>query len=91
MTKKELIESEYFKELPDDAEIVFATDELVNRCVPLNALNISIVSQCVNIPKEGDVLFRPEYKTALLIDAIPYWYLKEGYGITLKSEVKSES
>ena len=86
MTKKELIECEYFKELPDDAEIVFATDGRIDRCVSLNALNISIVRQCLNIPKEGGVVFSPKYKTALVIDAIPYWYLKERYEVTIGAD-----
>lgn len=91
MTKKELIESEYFKELPDDAEIVFATDGHIDRCVPLNALNISVVRQCVNVPEDGGVVFKPKYKNALVIDGIPYWYLKERYCITLNDIAESES
>lgn len=83
MTKKELIESEEFRMLPDDAEVVFATGKTLRDCVTLNALNLSVVRECVNEPQEGGVLFQPEYKTALVIDSIPYWYLKERFGIVV--------
>ena len=74
MTKKELIESEEFRMLPDDAEIVFATDRHIRMCVPVTGLSLSIL-------KESG-------KTALVIDAIPYWYLKERYGVVLSDNSK---
>ena len=83
MTKKELLESEVFQALPDDAEIVFATHEKTHLCTRLNALNLSAVKECTNIPEHGGELFEPKYFTALVIDAIPYWLLKEKYGISL--------
>lgn len=70
MTKKELIESEYFKALPDDAEIVFATDGKIRRCVPMNALNLSVLKE--------------DGRTALVIDAIPYGHLVAKYNIHLE-------
>ena len=69
MTKKEFLESEAFKMLPEDGEIVFSTDAKIRRCVKLNELNLSVVKE--------------DGKTALLIDAIPYWYLKEKYCVNL--------
>lgn len=78
MTKKELLENDLFKSLPDDTEIVFGTNNDLWQCIPLNALNISVIKQCLKEPW-GNM-----YKTALVIDAIPYWYLKEKYHITLK-------
>ena len=77
MTKKELIDSECFNELPDDAEIVFATNGKIRMCVPMNELNLSVLKE--------------DGRTALVIDAIPYWYLKEGYGITLNTGAESEN
>lgn len=79
MTKKELLESEVFQMLPEDGEIVFATGEKLSGCYAVNPLNISLVKECVN--EQGHPL---EYRCALLVDAIPYWLLKEKYGITLE-------
>lgn len=91
MTKKELLENDLFKSLPDDAEIVFGTNNDLWKCIPLNALNISVIKQCLKEPFGEDMpksmrdhfAFSPQYKNALVIDAIPYWYLKEMYHITL--------
>lgn len=88
MTKKELLENEVFMAAPDDAEIVFATGEKLNMCVQLNPLNISLVKECVNedtlkdLPLDVREHFNPEYKFALVLDAIPYWYLKEKYNVS---------
>ena len=90
MTKKELLENEVFMAAPEDAEIVFATGEKLKMCVAMNPLNISLVKECVNedtlkdLPLDVREHFIPEYKTALVIDAIPYWYLKEKYGVALE-------
>lgn len=73
MTKKELLENTIFSQLPDDAEIVFATSPDIGHCVPLNALNIS----SRNSMSRG---------VEMVIDAIPYWFLKEQYHITIVSE-----
>lgn len=72
MTKKELLSNEIFKALPKDAEIVFATGNDILHCVPVNFLNLSVI-------QEGK-------KTALMIDAIPYWYLKERYNVTFEEK-----
>lgn len=91
MTKKELLENELFAALPDDAEIVFATGRKLRECVAMNALNISVVRECVNeevfrdAPTEVFEHFRPEYKNALVVDAIPYWYLKEKYNVSFET------
>ena len=79
MTKKELLESEVFQMLPDDGEIMFATGEKLKECYALNVLNISLMKECVNENR-----LPHEYRCALLIDAIPYWLLKEKYGIDLQ-------
>lgn len=90
MTKKELLENEVFAALPDDAEIVFATGNRLRMCVPLNPLNISFVKECVNedtlknMPTNVREHFKPEYKCALVIDAIPYGLLDAKYDIHLE-------
>lgn len=69
MTKRDLLENDLFKSIPDDTEIVFGTNAELKRCVPMNALNLS---------------FRSENgRAALVIDAIPYWYLNDVYHITI--------
>lgn len=69
MTKRDLLENDVFKSIPDDTEIVFGTNAELRRCVPMNALNISFLSD-----REG---------CALVIDAAPYWYLNDVYHITI--------
>lgn len=84
MTKKELLENDAFKSLPDDAEIVFATDKNLKYCIRLNELNLSAIRQCVNFKDIQESVLnavKPKYMTALVIDAIPYWLLKEKYNI----------
>ena len=91
MTKKEFLENEVFAALPDDAEIVFATGNRLRMCVPLNPLNISFVKECVNedtlkdLPSNVREHFKPVYKCALVLDAIPYWYLKEKYNVSFET------
>ena len=90
MTKKELLENEVFMAAPEDAEIVFATGGKLKMCVPLNPLNVSLVKECVNedalkdMPPNVREHFKPEYKCALVIDAIPYGYLQAKYDIHLE-------
>lgn len=43
MTKRELLDSEIFASLSDDAEIVFSTDASVERCAPMTHLDVSCV------------------------------------------------
>lgn len=94
MTKREFLENEVFAALPDDAEIVFATGNKLRMCVPLNPLNVSLVKECVNedvlneLPLDVREHFSPVYKCALVLDAIPYWYLKEKYGVTIGTDDK---
>ena len=88
MTKKEFLENEVFNAMPDDAEIVFATGNRLKMCVPLSPLNVSLVKECVNedtlnvLPPHIREHFKPEYKVALVLDAMPYWYLKEKYNVS---------
>lgn len=92
MTKKELLESEVFQMLPEDGEIVFATGEKLSGCYAVNPLNISLVQECTNVDEYNNLpknvrdgfKFEPKYKTCMVLDAIPYWLLKEKYGITLE-------
>lgn len=86
MTKKELIDA--LSDVPDDIDIVFGTDKHLLECVPLNALNISVIRQCTNEPIDGGMVFKPRYKTAIVLDAIPYWYLQEKYNITFTDNDK---
>lgn len=89
MTKREFLENEVFMAAPEDAEIVFATGNKLKMCVPLNPMNVSLVKECVNedtlkdLPSNVREHFKPEYKVALVIDAIPYWLLKEKYGVVI--------
>lgn len=97
MTKRELLNNPVFMELPDDADIVFATSSDLKACVPLTPLNLSAMSQCTNLDVmenlptniRDEFHFTPKYKTALVIDAAPYWFLKETYGITFSNKEES--
>jgi hypothetical protein len=76
MTKKELIESEWLKKIPDDAEIVFRTNEKANMCHKLKLEHLSIWRQCVNVEEipdgHGFYKFRnPQYMTAVVIEGMP--------------------
>ena len=84
MTKKEFFD--LLMDVPEDVDIVFGTYSHLIGCVPLNALNVSVIRQCANEPSNGGVVFRPQYKTAIVLDAIPYWYLKEKYNVTFTHE-----
>lgn len=84
MTKKEFMD--LLIDVPEDVDIVFGTDSHLLWCVPLNALNVSVIRQCTNEPSNGGVVFSPRYKTAIVLDAIPYWYLKEKYNMTFSTE-----
>lgn len=94
MTKKEFIDA--LSDVPDDIDIVFGTDKHLLECVPLNALNISVIRQCTNedvlddfpLSMRKKVSFTPKYKTAIVLDAIPYWYLQEKYNITFTDNDK---
>ena len=69
MTKRDLLENDVFKSIPDDTEIVFGTNAELRRCDPLNALNLSF--------RSGDG------HAAMVVDAVPYWYLNDVYHITI--------
>ena len=75
-------------------------DELVYRMVTMYQMTYTVVVVAVvaviasivsdggkkDEPSEGGEVFEPEYKTVLVIDAIPYWYLKERYGVVLSEK-----
>ena len=90
MTKKELLELEAFKNMPDDTEIVFHTSNIVEQCVPLESRNCYYISQCVN----SEYISRcpewthpePKYHAAFVIDAMPLDYMERKYNMTFKFE-----
>ena len=87
MTKKEFIE--LIKDVPDDWDIVFRTNsERLDVCLPLSAKHLFMETKCVNLEqiREAQYLFpmlkcEPIYKSAIVIDAIPYEHLEEKYRI----------
>jgi len=86
MTKKELIESEWFKKIPDDAEIVFRTNEKANMCHKLKLEHLSIWRQCVNVEEipdgHGFYKFRnPQYMTAVVIEGMPFEYMEDMFNM----------
>lgn len=90
MTKKEFIE--LTKDVPDDWDIVFRTNsERLDVCLPLIDKHIVAETQCVNFEQiqEEQHLFpmlkcEPIYKSAIVIDAIPYDYLENTYHINIE-------
>lgn len=89
MTKKEFIE--LIKDVPDDWDIVFRTNsERLDMCIPLDKKHLDVKAQCVNLENIREVqrMFpfgecNPKYKKAIVIDAIPYDYLKNKYHINI--------
>ena len=94
MTKKELMESEIWRQLPDDAEIVFQTNGEARHCSLVMPDELEVVGELTNPPDWGriplhmqfDVLKRyvPKYKTFLVINGIGWKELRHKYGITIK-------
>lgn len=88
MTKKELLELEVFKELPEDAEILFRTSKELPMCEPVTSKHLFLTRECTNIDAVMRVPFyvkqRPvaKYKTALIIDAMPFDYMKGKFNMT---------
>lgn len=86
------MENEVFASAPMDAEIVFATGSKLKECVPLNALNVSLVKEMVNedvmreMPQDVREHFKAEYRTAIVLDSMPYWWLKEKYNISFEKK-----
>lgn len=93
MTKKELLDSQAFKAMPDDAEIVFNTSSRVDLCKRLRLDQMTLIQQVVNVDDfkdiplniRGSYVFRPQYATALVIEAVPYDYLEHN-GIHLRKD-----
>ena len=63
MTKKELLENEWFAALPMDVELVFHTDTKLEGDVPVGFDDLAITKQANG-------------KMALVIDALPRTYLQ---------------
>lgn len=59
MTKKELLDNEIFAAMPDDAEIVFATDVKCENCRPLMPEDICYQSEIVGWAQK-DIKLREE-------------------------------
>ena len=85
MTKKELLESEMFKMAPDDAEIVFKTNERLDVCCKLKAQHLSLRKQCINVeevPEGPFYKFRnPQYMTAVVIEGMPFDYMESMFNM----------
>ena len=88
MTKKELLENESFKALPDDAEIVFNNNKDRRMCVPLIPQHCWYEKRCTNLdyiqnaPKNIREQIKPKYGYFFIIDAMPIDYMKNRLGIT---------
>ena len=84
MTKKELLELEAFKCMPDDTEIVFHTSNEVDRCVPLTPRICYYINQAVVRSTHWSLREMPECKfhSAFVIDAMPRDYLERQHNMT---------
>lgn len=88
MTKKELLEDESFKALPDDAEIVFNNNEDRRMCVPLIPQHFWYEKRCMNIeyiqnaPDNIRDNIKPKYKCFFVIDGMPFDYMKHKLNMT---------
>ena len=89
MTKKELLELEAFKNMPDDTEIVFHTRDEVRLCIPLTPHDCYYIKQVTAVEKPNGP-FRefqePEIHSAFVIDAMPRDYMERKYNMTFKFE-----
>ena len=95
MTKKELIESEIWRRLPDDAEIVFRTNREARHCSLVMSEELEVVGELINPPDFDQIplhmqfdfckRYVPKYKTFLVINGIGLKELKHKYGITIKN------
>lgn len=88
MTKKELLEMEAFKVLPDDAEIIFNTSEKHSARVPLTDEMCWYERRCTNLddiqkaPKGIRGSIKQKYGCFLVIDAMPIGYMRDKLHIT---------
>ena len=88
MTKKELLEDETFKALPDDTQIIFKTSEHRQMCEPLTHEHCWYEKRCTNLeviqnaPLEISERIKPKYECFLVIDAIPFDYMKNKLNMT---------
>lgn len=83
MTKKELLENEWFKDAPDDTPIVFKTSNDVSRCAKLNSMDVEFICECKNADELGKYYLlypkakksqrpKPIIEKAIVINAMPY-------------------
>lgn len=82
MTKKELLESEFFKHIPDNTEIVFNTDIKGENCHPLRESDIGYRQEIVGWAKreinpetgerDNHLGADPIYRHFLVINTNPY-------------------
>lgn len=90
MTKKELLENEAFKALPDDSQIIFKTSEHRQMCVPLIQQHCWYEKRCTNLdviqntPPEISERIKPKYECYFIIDAMPFDYMKNKLNMTFE-------
>ena len=88
MTKRELLENEVFKSLPDDAKIIFKTNEHREMCVPLIPPHCWYEKRCTNLEiienaPPGERI-KPKYECFFIIDAMPFDYMKNKLHMTFE-------
>ena len=90
MTKKELLEMEAFKALPDDAQIVFKTSKDIRACAPLTHNDVWYERRCTNIeyiqsaPPGIKERIKPNIDNFLIIDAMPFYYMEKELNMTFE-------
>lgn len=88
MTKKELLENETFKALPDDTQIIFKTCEHRQMCEPMTAEHCWYEKRCTNLevirsaPPEISERIKQKYECFFIIDAMPFDYMKNKLNMT---------
>ena len=79
MTKKQLLESELFKAIPDNTELVFNTSFRAEDCIPVKESDLTFRSEIVGwaqknvkLREEGIDEKEPIYKNFLVTNTNPY-------------------
>lgn len=90
MTKKELLENEAFKALPDDSQIIFKTSEHRQICEPLTPEHCWYEKRCTNLevilsaPPEISERIKQKYECFFIIDAMPFDYMAHKLNMTFE-------
>ena len=76
MTKRELLEDDLFKAMPDDTEIVFNTSPSIDGCLPLKFNDLTYRSDIVAWCERNRGMDAPEpvFRKAIVINARPISY-----------------